>query len=87
MNAPNKGNVRQTDMSYCTFGSQALLKLLAVFETQIDGVIKNDDIEYVHKTRVTSRRLRATMLFSENAFIEKNLRNGTAKLRRSPVTW
>jgi CHAD domain-containing protein len=66
MNAPNKGQTCQSNGSYSKFGSQALLKLLAVFEPQIDGVIKNGDIEYVHKTRVTSRRLRATMpLFRE----------------------
>ena len=66
MNATIKGQTCQSDRSYCTFGAKALLKLLSVFETQIDGVIKSDDIEYVHKTRVTSRRLRAAMpLFKE----------------------
>ena len=61
MNATIKAQTCQSDRSYCTFGAQAFLKLLTVFETQIDGVIKSDDIEYVHKTRVTSRRLRATI--------------------------
>ena len=66
MNANIKGQKCQNDRSYCTFGAQALLKLLEIFENQIDGVIKSDDIEYVHKTRVTSRRLRAAMpLFKE----------------------
>ncbi len=61
MNATIKGQTCQRDRSYCKFGAKALQKLLAVFEIQIDGVIKSDDIEYVHKTRVTSRRLRAAM--------------------------
>ena len=66
MNENIKGQKRQSDRSYCTFGAQALLKLLKVFENQIDGVIKSSDIEHVHKTRVTSRRLRAAMpLFKE----------------------
>jgi putative phosphoesterase len=66
MNATIKGQKCQRDRSYCMFGVQALVKLLTVFETQIDGVIKSDDTEYVHKTRVTSRRLRAAMpLFKE----------------------
>jgi CHAD domain-containing protein len=66
MNAIINGQTCQSDRSYCTFGAQALLKLLSVFENQIDGVIKSDDIEYVHKTRVTSRRLRAALpLFKE----------------------
>jgi putative phosphoesterase len=73
MNATIKGQKSQSDRSYCTFGAQALLKLLAVFETQIDGVIKSSDIEYVHKTRVTSRRLRAAMpLFKECLPTKKN---------------
>jgi putative phosphoesterase len=66
MNATIKGQTCLSDRSYCTFGAQALLKLLSVFETLIDGVIKSNDIEYVHKTRVTSRKLRAAMpLFKE----------------------
>ena len=86
MNAPIKGQTCQSDLSYCKFGSEALLKLLAVFEDQIDGVIKNDDIEYVHKTRVTSRRLRATIAsFQSIVFPEKNSRNGYAKSRKSRV--
>ena len=73
MNAPIKGQTCQSDLSYCKFGSEALLKLLAVFEDQIDGVIKDDDIEYVHKTRVTSRRLRATMPLFRVLFSQKRL--------------
>ncbi len=66
MNATIKSQTCLSDRSYCIFGTQALIKLLAVFETQIDGVTKSDDIEYVHRTRVTSRRLRAAMpLFKE----------------------
>jgi putative phosphoesterase len=66
MNATIKGQDRKIDRSFCIFGAQTLLKLLTVFETQIDGVIKSNDIEYVHKTRVTSRRLRAAIpLFKE----------------------
>jgi putative phosphoesterase len=66
MNETIKAQKCQIDRSYCTFGAQVLLKLLEVFEPQIDGVIKSNDIEYVHKTRVTSRRLRAAMpLFKE----------------------
>lgn len=61
MNAQNSTEPSQNDSDYCIFGAKALLNLLTVFRKQIDGVIKNDDPEYVHKTRVTSRRIRATM--------------------------
>ncbi len=59
-------NGSTTDSSYCRFGAEALAKLLQTIEAQITGVEKSDDIEYVHKMRVTSRRIRAAMpLFRE----------------------
>jgi len=82
MNVPIKGKTSQTDNSYCTFGAQALLKLLGVFETQIDGVIKNEDIEYVHKTRVTSRRLRATMSIFRECFPRKESKEWYCEVKK-----
>jgi len=59
-------NGSSTESSYCRFGAEALVKLLQTMEAQIGGVEKSEDIEYVHKMRVTSRRIRAAMpLFSE----------------------
>jgi putative phosphoesterase len=68
MNAQNEFQTCQTDVSYCKFGVEALLKLLAAFEEQIGGVINNCNIEYVHKTRVISRRLRAAMPIFKTCF-------------------
>ena len=82
MNAPIKAQTCQSDMSYCKFGSETLLKLLAVFEDQIDGVIKNDDIEYVHKTRVTSRRLRATMPLFKCCFPRKEFKEWLSEIKK-----
>jgi putative phosphoesterase len=82
MNAPNKAQTRQTDMSYCKFGAEALFKLLEAFEDQIGGVIKNDDIEYVHKTRVTSRRLRAAMPLFKACFRRKKYRQWLGEIKR-----
>ena len=54
------------DSSYCRFGAETLAKLLQTIEGQIVGVEKSEDIEYVHKMRVSSRRIRAAMpLFKE----------------------
>ena len=71
MNAPIKGQTCQNNLIYCKFGSETLLKLLTAFEGQIDGVTKNNDIEYVHKTRVTSRRLRASLPLFKECFSKK----------------
>ena len=68
-------------MSYCKFGSEALLKLLEAFEDQIGGVIKNDDIEYVHKTRVTSRRLRAAMPLFKPCFRRKEYKKWLSEIK------
>ena len=52
--------------SYCKFGIYRLTQLVEALENQIGGVIESEDIEYVHKMRVASRRIRATLpLFKE----------------------
>ena len=63
--------------------SKALLKLLTAFEDQIDGVIKNDDIEYVHKTRVTSRRLRASHASFQRVLSQKkNIKKWLCEIKK-----
>ncbi len=53
-------------VDYCTFGSQALLKRLDALTAEIDGVREARDIEYIHRMRVASRRLRTALdLFAE----------------------
>ncbi len=82
MNAHIKAQRCQSNLSYCKFGSEALIKLLNVFEDQISGVIKNDDIEYVHKTRVTSRRLRATMPLFKDCFRRKDFKEWLCEIKK-----
>ncbi len=82
MNETIKGQKCQSDGSYCKFGSQSLLKLLSAFETQIDGVMENDDIEYVHKTRVTSRRLRAAIPLFKFCFPRKKYKEWLCEIKK-----
>ncbi|MGA3289312.1 MAG: YfcE family phosphodiesterase [Candidatus Bathyarchaeia archaeon] len=82
MRAPIKPQTCQSDTSYCKFGSEALLKLLPVFEDQIEGVIKSDDIEYVHKMRVTSRRLRAALPLFRFCFPGKEFKEWASQLKK-----
>jgi CHAD domain-containing protein len=44
--------------------------------------MKNDDIEYVHKMRVTSRRLRAALPLFKSCFSEKEFKGWTNQLRK-----
>jgi putative phosphoesterase len=51
---------------YCAFGADTLLSKSRELGTQVEGAKKNEDIEYVHKLRVASRRLRTALdIFEE----------------------
>ena len=68
MNQPK--NV-DADSSYCRFGAEVLVKLIQTIESQINGVEKSEDIEYIHRMRVTSRRIRAAMPLFKECFTKK----------------
>ena len=53
--------------SYYLFGLEALLERLPALAKEIDGVRTAEDIEYVHRMRVASRRIRTALaLFSDD---------------------
>ena len=70
------------DPSYCKFGCQTIADLLSGFEENIDGVIKNEDVECVHKTRVTSRKLRAALPIFQPCFPAKKYRKWTKEIKK-----
>ena len=72
MNACFDPDCTMIDSSYCLFGAEALKKLLSTIEAQIGGVEKNEDIEYLHKMRVTSRRIRSAMPLFKECFPKKS---------------
>ncbi|MGD0644948.1 MAG: YfcE family phosphodiesterase [Candidatus Bathyarchaeia archaeon] len=82
MSSPSKFQECESDPSYCIFGAETLSKLLEVFEDQIGGVIKSEDIEYVHKMRVTSRRIRATMPLFRICFPKKEFKNWIQEVKK-----
>jgi len=55
----------------CIFGVQRLLPLLDAFSKEIEGVKSGQDIEYIHRMRVASRRLRAALPLFESCIPEK----------------
>lgn len=82
MNDSNESQKCQIDSSYCKFGSETLIKLLTGFDDQIDGAkMENEDIEYVHKTRVTSRKLRAVLLVFRICFPAKEFKEWSSQIR------
>ncbi len=68
--------------SYCQFGAEALTRLLGAFESQIDGVQNSEDKEYVHKMRVTSRRIRAALPLFRNCFRKKSYREWIKEIKK-----
>ena len=55
----------------CRFGMQRLPPLLEAFAKEIEGVRAAEDIEYIHRMRVASRRLRAALPLFRACFPQK----------------
>ncbi|MDD1695732.1 MAG: CHAD domain-containing protein [Methanoregula sp.] len=58
----------------CWYGLQRLPPLLDAFVKEIDGVKTSEDIEYIHRMRVASRRLRAALPLFRPCFPRKQFR-------------
>jgi CHAD domain-containing protein len=59
------GSTTTPGTGLCWYGMQRLPPLLDAFTSEIGGVREAEDIEYIHRMRVASRRLRAALpLFS-----------------------
>jgi putative phosphoesterase len=59
---------------YCLFGAEMLLDRIKELESQTEGAKKNDDIEYIHKLRVASRRVRTGLNIFEECFPKKQMK-------------
>jgi putative phosphoesterase len=68
--------------SYCKYGAQTLLNLLPTLAEQIDGVKKCENIEYVHKMRVTSRRIRAAIPLFKCCFQKKQFKKWLNEIKK-----
>ena len=71
------------DQGYSQFGAKALLNYLDTFEEGVDGVIQNRDIEYLHKTRVATRKLRATLPIFKSCFSEKTYKRSLKTIKKA----
>jgi putative phosphoesterase len=59
------------ESDYCSFGAATLTSRVKELVNQIEGAKKNDDVEYVHKLRVASRRLRAALSIFQDCFSKR----------------
>jgi CHAD domain-containing protein len=69
MTAPVNADLSHTGL--CWYGMQKLPGLLDAFTVEISGVKESKDIEYIHRMRVASRRLRAALPLFSPCFPEK----------------
>jgi CHAD domain-containing protein len=66
----------------CLFGAQRLLPLILAFNKETNGVKTGKDIEYIHRMRVASRRLRAALPLFASCFPEKKYRGWMREIRK-----
>ena len=77
---PNLPEIYEDD-GYCLLGADTLLTRTRELEDQVHGVRKNNDIEYVHKLRVASRRTRAALDLFEPCFGRKLTKKWSKTIR------
>jgi putative phosphoesterase len=82
MSAPLEPQKCERNPSYCIFGAETLNRLLEAFEAQIEGVLESEDIEYIHKMRVASRRIEAAMPLFRTCFPKKKFKKWLRKVKK-----
>ncbi len=60
----------------CFFGAKFMLEQVQHLESQIEGVQKGKNIEYVHQMRVASRRLRSGLTLFRNVWRGRSPKSG-----------
>lgn len=73
---------QQYDDGYWAFAADALLQRLDAMDLEADGVRKGEDIEYVHRMRVASRRLRSAISIFDACLVSGGLNGFKKPVRR-----
>ena len=68
--------------NYYLFGLEALLERLPALAKEVEGVRKADDIEYVHRMRVASRRIRTALVLFNDDLPPKHCNVWRVEMRR-----
>lgn len=69
------------DPGYCLYGAKYLLSLVEALTGEIEGVRIAEDIEYVHRMRVATRRIRAALPLYRDCFTPKEYRRWRREIR------
>lgn len=65
----------------CVYGAQILLKHLKAMEGELGGVRQSEDIEYIHRMRVASRRMRTALELFKSCFPKKERKRMLDEIR------
>jgi len=72
----------EQDAGYILFATESLLKRLQALTQEMEGVRQAQDIEYIHRMRVASRRLRSAITLFEECLPRKKLPDWQKQVRR-----
>ena len=67
----------------CLFAAQQILPKLEAFSKEVEGVKAAQDIEYLHRLRVASRRLRVALPLLDQCYSEKKYQKWTAEIKKT----
>jgi CHAD domain-containing protein len=70
------------DESTCRFGTGVLLKHTQALQQEIEGVRLGQDIEYIHRMRVASRRLRSALPIFAGCFSVRKISTWTKEVKQ-----
>lgn len=70
------------DDSTCCFGTGVLLKHTQALQQEIEGVRLSQDIEYIHRMRVASRRLRSALPIFARCFPARKIITWSREVRK-----
>lgn len=74
--------MKSTFDDYCLFGIEALRQRLPALTQEIAGVRAAEDIEYIHRMRVATRRLRAALTLFEECLPRKRFAEWEQQIKR-----
>lgn len=78
---PEREESLKDSNGYCFFGADMLLPLLRSLSREIEGVREAEDIEFIHRMRVASRRIRSCLPLFEECFPSKKYRQWRKEIR------
>jgi CHAD domain-containing protein len=67
----------------CLFAARQILPKLEAFSKEVEGVKAAQDIEYLHRMRVASRRLRAALPLLAYCYPEKKYQKWTTEIKKT----